>query len=191
MIDADPDEPMGGRLVGLFEGEVVDRDDPDGLRRVRVRIPGVVEPASAWAWPMATAGGGSAGRGATFVPEVGAEVMVLFNQGDPDRPHYVCGHWGQRDGEASEVPEPARASPDVSVIETRRWRIVFDDRPESASLLIMDKAGASLIEIDGVTHGVQIKGTSAIVIEAVGLVDIKGLTVAINGRPVLPGGGPI
>lgn len=70
------------RLDGLHVGEVVDREDPEGLGRVRVRIPGLVEPASAWAWPLGTLGGGSDRRGFFCVPEKGAEVGVLFHQGD-------------------------------------------------------------------------------------------------------------
>jgi hypothetical protein len=40
----DTDAP---RYTGLYIGQVVDRVDPECLGRVRVRIPGLVEPASA------------------------------------------------------------------------------------------------------------------------------------------------
>ena len=46
------------RLLGMYVGYVTHRRDPDRLGRVRVCIPGVVEPHSAWAWPLGTAGGG-------------------------------------------------------------------------------------------------------------------------------------
>ncbi|HEU4405503.1 MAG TPA: phage baseplate assembly protein V, partial [Polyangiaceae bacterium] len=69
------------RLLGLYIGYVTDRDDPERLGRVRLCIPGVLEPHSAWAWPLGTGGGGSKDCGFFAVPEVGAEVGVLFNQG--------------------------------------------------------------------------------------------------------------
>ena len=69
------------RYPGLYIGEVVDREDPEGIGRVRVRIPGLVEPASNWAFPLGTVGGGSDRRGFYSVPEKGAEVGVLFTTG--------------------------------------------------------------------------------------------------------------
>ena len=49
----DTDDP---RYTALYIGEVVDRDDPEGLGRVRLRIPGLVDPASSWAFPLGTVG---------------------------------------------------------------------------------------------------------------------------------------
>ena len=72
----DTDDP---RYTALYIGEVVDRDDPEGLGRVRLRIPGLVDPASSWAFPLGTVGGGSDRRGFFSVPEKGAEVGVLFH----------------------------------------------------------------------------------------------------------------
>ncbi len=98
------------RLLGLYVGFVTKRDDPEQLGRVKVCVPGVLEPESAWAWPLGTAGGGSKNRGLFAVPEAGAEVAVFFNQGDVDAPYYLAAHWGKPGGE-SEVPEEARRSP--------------------------------------------------------------------------------
>ncbi|MEO1337603.1 MAG: phage baseplate assembly protein V, partial [Myxococcota bacterium] len=81
------------RRFGLHIGYVTERDDPAGLGRVRVCVPGVLEPQSAWAWPLGTSGGGAKDHGFFAVPVIGAEVGVFFNQGDVDAPFYVCGHW--------------------------------------------------------------------------------------------------
>jgi hypothetical protein len=71
--------------IGLYIGVVVKRDDDEKLARVKVRIPGLIEPMSAWAFPLGTVGGGSDARGFYAVPEEGAEVGVLFHQGDVDQ----------------------------------------------------------------------------------------------------------
>jgi uncharacterized protein involved in type VI secretion and phage assembly len=162
---------------------------------VRVRIPGLVEPASAWAFPLGTVGGGSDGRGFFAVPEVGAEVGVLFRQGDVDHPYYLCGHWGKPGG-ASEVPSPARAvssgdAPKVRAFETRRFVLVFDDREGQEGLRIADKTSGDQIEFDGEAMGITIKATSALLLQANGLIRIEGTTVVINGRLVLPTSGAI
>ena len=183
------------RYPGLYIGEVADRDDPEGLGRVRVRIPGLVEPSSAWAFPLGTLGGGSDRRGFFSVPEKGAEVGVLFHQGDVDQPYYLCGHWGKPDGQA-EVPEPVRGlpkeeAPQIRAFETNRFLFVFDDREGKEALVVKDKTSGDQIEFDGAGMGITIKATSALLLKADGLVSIEGASVQINGRLVLPGPKPI
>jgi uncharacterized protein involved in type VI secretion and phage assembly len=184
----DTDDP---RYTALYLGEVVDREDPEGLGRVRVRIPGLVEPASAWAFPLGTVGGGSDRRGFFSVPEKGAEVGVLFHQGDVDHPFYLCGHWGKPGGKA-EVPEPARdlpkeEAPQVRAFETSRFLLVFDDRAGKEAFLVKDKKSGDQLEFDGAAMGITIKATAGLVLKADGLVNIEGAAVQINGRLVLPG----
>jgi len=188
----DTDDP---RYAALYIGEVVDRDDPEGLGRVRVRIPGLVDPASPWAFPLGTVGGGSDRRGFFSVPEKGAEVGVLFHQGDVDHPFYLCGHWGKPNGQA-EVPEPARGlpkeeTPQVRAFETKRFLLAFDDREGKEAFLIKDKVSGDQIEFDGVGMGITVKATTALMLKADGMVNIEGASVQINGRLVLPGPKPI
>jgi uncharacterized protein involved in type VI secretion and phage assembly len=183
------------RYAALYIGQVVDREDPEGLGRVRVRIPGLIEPASAWAFPLGTVGGGSTSRGFFAVPEKGAEVGVLFNQGDVDHPYYLCGHWGKPDG-TSEVPLPARDlpkedAPKVRAFETNRFVISFDDRDGKEALAIKDKGSGDQIEFDGAGMGITIKATSALLLRADGIVSIEGTSVQLNGRLVLPSQKPI
>ncbi len=170
---------------GLYIGSVVDRDDPEQLGRVRVRVPGILEPASAWAWPLGTAGGGSKDRGLFAVPEVGAEVGVLFNQGDVDQPYYLAGHWGKPGGD-SEVPKEAqRVKPTNRVLATETFRIELDEADGTRGLRITNLKTQDVLELDAETNAVRIKGTTALVLEATGLVDIRGAIVQINGRRVL------
>ena len=183
------------RYTALYVGHIVDQADPERLGRVRVQIPGLIEPASAWAFPLGTVGGGSAGRGFFAVPELGAEVGVLFHQGDPDHPYYLSGHWGRPEG-GSEVPGPARGlsaseTPQVRVFETGRFLLVFDDRPGQEALVIKDKISQDHVELDGRGMGITIKGSSAVLLVSDGLISIDSPTVQINGRLVLPSGKPI
>lgn len=123
-------------------GIVADRDDPEKLGRVRLLVPGVYQVPSPWAWPLGTLGGGSAQRGAWFVPEKGADVMVFFMMGSHERPYFLSANWGKPAG-TSEAPsflsdvDTADAA-DVRVIETKNWLVVMDDRDDS-QLIIKDK----------------------------------------------------
>lgn len=91
-------------MLGLYVGYVVQRDDPEQLGRVKICVPGVLEPESAWAWPLGTGGGGSKDAGLFAVPDLGAEVGVFFNRGDVEAPYFLTANWGKPNGE-SEVPE--------------------------------------------------------------------------------------
>jgi uncharacterized protein involved in type VI secretion and phage assembly len=174
-------------LYGLYQGVVADNADPAGLGRVRVRIPGLIEEGTGWALQLGTSGGGSLGRGLFAVPEVDAEVGVLFYMGDPDQPHYLCGSWGRTGGQ-DDVPTSVRAvpaadRPKVKSFETEEYEMSFDDRPTSKAFKVVHKSSSTSVEINGVTGSLSINAQANVSIEANGIVDINGLVVRINGTP--------
>jgi len=172
------------KILGLQIGYVVDRDDPLNLGRVRVNVPGVVEPASNWAWPLGAPGGGSSDRGIWWIPEDGAEVGVFFKMGDPDRPYYLPANWGDPGG-VSEVPANSDGGdPDVRVFALGPYDLVIDSRSASKGFKIVDKAADdNIIEFDGVTRAMKISATTGIQITTTGQVEIDGVLVSINGVP--------
>lgn len=180
----------GSRYFGMAIGEVTDRADPEGLGRVRVTIPGMIEE-SAWAPPLGTMGGGSKQRGSFAVPEVGATVGVWFNQGDLDAPYYLAAGWAKPD-EGSEVPAEAE-DPDVRVITTENYAIVIDEREGKQTFAIRDRNtdGDDAIVFDGKEHSLTISATTAVSIKCDGQVDIDACTITIGGRVVRPVPDPI
>lgn len=179
------------RLLGMYVGYVTHRRDPDRLGRVRVCIPGVVEPHSAWAWPLGTAGGGFKDRGLFAVPEEGAEVAVFFNQGDVDAPYYLSAHWGKPDGE-SEVPEEAQKDPpDNRVIATPTFRIELDESAGARKLKLTNRKTGDHLLFDAEENSVTLEGTTAITIKAVGAITLDAAQVYIAGRVVRPTADPI
>jgi len=201
MYDDSPDP----QFLAVYDGVVTDRKAPLKVGRVRVRVPGLIASPGVWALPMGMPGSGSATRGFYFVPEEGAEVSVFFKQGDVDHPRYLAGAWGRPNGN-SELPSATLTAedgtvyneeeiPNVTALETRRYEIVIDDNEGHERLTIRDKqspdGGEDIIEIDSVNNGVRIAGTVAVVIESVGVVNIRGLQVMINDRVVRDTGDPI
>ncbi len=177
-------------------GVVIDNVDPEGLHRVRVAIPGLIE-ISAWAYPIGAPGGGSAQRGGWTVPAIGATVVVQFVGGDVERPLYSGGWWGKPKGtteigtEAAAVP-PREAHLVQTISETRRMRIWVDERDGKQQLSIADKELPELfIQVDLESGAVNISSLAAITIKSLGLVQIEGTTVTIQGRVVMPDSKPI
>jgi len=178
------------RRYGMHLGVVVDRQDPEGLGRVRICVPGLAEPHGPWAWPLGTVGGGQRRRGFFAVPEVGAEVAVFFREGDVACPHYLSAHWGRVDGE-SEVPEEAQTSVDARVFATETFRIVVDETAGQRRIELVDRLTGDRVLIDGQDHTVTIEGTTAITLRTLGAIAIDGNHITIGGRIVRPIAEPI
>lgn len=182
------------RYFAMYVGEVVDRNDPEVLGRVRVRVPGLMDDAGPWAWPLGMPGGGAGQRGLKMVPRLHAEVAVFFKGGDPDAPYYLPAQWGKPGGE-SELPAdardlPADESPDVDVLETERYAITVDNRPGHEALRLRDKRTGDMIEFDGTTAtgpGISIFGNAAVYIKSNGQFVVDALSAVINGRKVTDG----
>jgi hypothetical protein len=135
------------RYYGLYYGFVVNNVDPQKMGRVKVKVPGLLEPESAWAWPIGM-GGGSPQNGAWDVPKNNAAVGVMFQAGDIDEPVYFSG-WYARDN----LPMPAKeasaedAANKIKCFESDRHLIVLDGVKNQ--VLVKDKVTGNLISMTG------------------------------------------
>ena len=71
--------------VGKYRGVVVDNADPEQQRRLLVTVPEVFDVGTT-AWAASAVPGGSADDP---LPEVGSEVWIEFEYGDPQYPTWV------------------------------------------------------------------------------------------------------
>ena len=183
------------RYYGMHIGVVAANDDPEVLGRVKVRVPGVIDGESPWAWPIGMPGAGSAQRGLFDVPPQGSEVAVWFLQGDPERPYWMPGYWGKPGG-TSEAPtalkgaEPAEQGA-IKAYETARWLVTYDERQQKERFRIEDKVSGDHIEFDGNKMALEIAATTTIRLVGKGQVLIEGLDISIGGRKLLQNGKPI
>ncbi|MEO0974024.1 MAG: phage baseplate assembly protein V, partial [Pseudomonadota bacterium] len=77
---------MTDRIPGVVVGIVSTLEDPDGLGRLRVRFPWMANaPESAPCRVAAPLAGPE--NGAWFPPELEAEALIAFEQGDVNRPY--------------------------------------------------------------------------------------------------------
>lgn len=80
---------------GLVVGEVTSINDPNEAGRVKVRFPGLDESQES-AWGRVLSLGGGTKCGSVVLPEVGDEVLVGFENGDPRQPVIMGGLYGGR-----------------------------------------------------------------------------------------------
>lgn len=206
--DEEAERESDGFLAGLAVGLVTDNVDPDGLARVRVRLPWQAEGESSFWARLATpmAGGG---RGIYFLPEVGDEVVVGAEQGDPAHLYVLGVVWN---GQQAPPADNADGKNNERRIHSRLGHLLrfFDDEIEPQvelklsddKRLSFDKDGIVLedgkkntIKIDSSSGAIEISADSEIKIsagsisiesggsmdiKASGTLTLKGATVQIN-----------
>jgi uncharacterized protein involved in type VI secretion and phage assembly len=86
-----PEAPEVSRFAGIIPARVVDNNDPDNSGRIRIQFYWQESNQTRWATMMAPHAG--ADRGFMFLPEVGDEVWVAFEEGDPERPRVLGCAW--------------------------------------------------------------------------------------------------
>lgn len=177
------------RFHGLYEGTVVENVDPDGRWRVRAKVDGITD-LSGWARPDGTVGGGGPQRGGWVVPDIGADVFIQFVNGDVERPVYRCGGWAVP-ADGSEMPVPAKDVPpeEAHMVPSLqlcggRLSIYVDEREGKRKLVLEDLELGDSIVWDLEEGGLRVKMTSAILLEADGLIRAIGLQTTLNGRLV-------
>lgn len=167
-------------LDGVFIGVVTNNKDPLNEGRVKVRFPWLDdEIESNWA-RLATFYAG-AGRGSYFVPEVGDEVLLVFELGDMNQPFVVGSLWNGKDV----LPEPGHpdGKDNHKVIETRSGhKVTFDDTQGAEKISIVDSSKNNRFEIDCAGDSISITAvTGDIFIKApAGSVNFQSESQAVN-----------
>jgi uncharacterized protein involved in type VI secretion and phage assembly len=87
----DPHPPVMRRWEGLVPARVVAHNDPKKMGRISVRFFWQQEDATHWA--RFTSPHAGPDRRFMFLPEVGDEVAVAFEDGDPERPVILGSLW--------------------------------------------------------------------------------------------------
>jgi len=198
----------GGFLTGLAVGQVTDNKDPQKLARVRVRLPWHEGgDTSYWARPAMPMAGND--RGFYFLPEIGDEVLVAAENGDPSHLYVLGMLWNGKDTVPANNDDGANHT---RLVKTRSGHQVrFNDdtavpevdvRLADGKHVLLDKdhitiddangnvitltASSGAIEISAGRQltlkaaNVSIEATAAMTVKSGGTLTVKGSIVQIN-----------
>jgi type VI secretion system secreted protein VgrG len=90
------EQPQPNLMAGVVPARVVAHNDPRGMGRIQIRYDWMDDERTAWARMTSPSAG--PGRGIMFMPEIGDEVLVAFEHGDPERPYIIGALWNGVDG---------------------------------------------------------------------------------------------
>lgn len=144
MEQLDPEKAGVRRGDAVHRAMVVDVGDPEGLGRVLVHMPALPDSPEVWA-RLATLMAGDE-SGSWFVPEVGDEVLVVLEGGDPRWPHVVGALWNE--GRRPPEQMDGGGENNIKSLSTRSGvKITFDDSNGSEKLKLETPAG-QVVELD-------------------------------------------
>jgi uncharacterized protein involved in type VI secretion and phage assembly len=185
------------RLPGVVIALVDDNDDPEKMGRVRLRYPWMGEDAVSY-WARVAMPGAGKDYGIAWLPQVGDEVLVAFEHGDPSRPYVVGGLWNGSDT----IPFDYGSDLDAGkvtycgFVSRTGHRISFLESSSESKIHLLSKGGEVSIVLDDMNKELKVETTGKIVfdaqgdveikaggslkLEATGQVTVKGATVALN-----------
>ncbi|MEZ5022643.1 MAG: type VI secretion system tip protein VgrG [Chitinophagales bacterium] len=123
-------------------GTVIDNHDDKGLGRVRVQFHWM-DGDQTTLWIRLSAAGAGAGRGFYFVPEVGDEVIVGYEHGNPDMPFVMGTTYNAHTTPGSK----SSAGNDIKGLMTRTGHTIELNDSSSPGITIKD-SGGNCINID-------------------------------------------
>lgn len=156
---------MDGRFHGVAVGVVANNKDPDGLGRVKVVLPWMADGAES-NWARVAAAMAGSGRGCYFLPEVGDEVLVAFEHGNPEVPYVLGALWNGRD---KPPVTNGDGKNDVRVVRSRSGHVIrLVDTEQAERIEIIDKSTRNSIVISTKDNTISITAEADIVIASTG-----------------------
>lgn len=178
-----PTQPItgqGGRFYGVYVGLVTDVQDPDGIGRVRVRLPWTTDPDGdlydTWARVATMMAGGD--RGTWFIPEPDDEVLIAFQGGDPRHPIVIGSMWNGSDA----PPQQMDSNNNIRSITSRSGIVVTFDDSDGGVKFTVDTPGGQKISCEDTPASIEVSDSNgnSIKMDAGGITLDTGANVTIN-----------
>jgi len=194
-------------IPGFVPGTVIDNNDPMGMGGCIISVDGIWDGGTPyWCVPGGWPGAGQHGQGAWYPLPLGAQVVVVFEFGNPEAGAvFWPAPYGRKEDGSTGGPTAIQA---VTPADRNKRVVIWDDDvftiyttldgdTDGRKMVLMDKESGSSITFDArdglesKSHSIHIDSQTGIVLTTKGLVSIQGHNVKINGRTVMHGGGSI
>jgi uncharacterized protein involved in type VI secretion and phage assembly len=151
------------RVYGVMVGIVTNNQDPDGLGRVKLRLPWLsAEHESNWARVTTPMAGDD--RGLYLLPEVDDEVLVAFEHGSVEFPFVLGSLWNGKDKPPGKNDDGKN---NVRALKSRSGHTVsLDDTDGKEKIEIVDAKGKESIVLDVANNTITISADKDVVIES-------------------------
>jgi uncharacterized protein involved in type VI secretion and phage assembly len=165
--------------------------DPDSSGRIEISLPSLFGESDYRCWARQTTLFAGNDRGSWFLPDVGDEVLVAFEQGDPSRPYILGGLWNGRDAPPDTADSDDKT--DRKVLRSRNGvKVTLDDTDGQEKLVMETPGGQSITLKDGPgaieivdSNGNSVKLESAgVTIDAASKGAVSAATVSISAGTV-------
>ncbi len=201
-------ESIKKKIYGVVSGRVINDLDPLTLGRVQVQLPAIDSvDFSPWARVAVLMAGPLSGT--YFIPNIGDEVLVAFEQGDVNAPYVIGSLWS-----AMSPPPLPSPVPQIRMIKTlAQNQIMVTEVPPSITIQVLSTGQTLLISPTGIQilsganvvnlgpptgpatvqvlsgsnvinmspDGVTVTGTPNLNLTASGIVNITGSAINITG----------
>lgn len=183
----------GGRSdsgVGVVVGVVTDVNDPTGSGRVKLMFPWLSDD-YVTDWARTVQPGAGKDRGTMVLPEVGDEVLVAFEQRDPQRPYVLGGLFNGVD--TPNTAGPALIDAGSGAVNRRTFvsrnghRIdLLDETGKTEGITVETGDGASTVTLDavGTTITVRSDGTVTVAGEKGIVIDARSADLELKGKKI-------
>jgi type VI secretion system secreted protein VgrG len=170
-----PLPPVYGDLhkpIGNIEiAEVVDNKDPEKIGRVKVKFYWQNNDAES-VWIRVSTLYSGTGKGILFTPEVGAQIIVGYQHGDPSQPVMLGSLYPKTDGESY-----TSDSNNLKMIQTRGGNyITFDDTDNEQRIILSNENN------DKTTLSLSFKNDGSIEIKTQGSLSLEGKDISIKSQ---------
>ena len=159
----------GSRSAGPVVGLVSDVKDPQNQGRVKVTYPWLSDHYVS-DWARTVQAGAGKDRGALVVPEVGDEVLVVFEQGDIARPYVLGGLWNGKDTAPSIVSDLVDSGSGAinrrSIVSRLGHRIdLLDQQGKVDGVTVATKDDKLVLKLDQAETKITVHSDGTILIE--------------------------
>lgn len=186
-------EGIRKKYYGVVTGKVISQLDPLSLGRVQVQLPFIdsvdLSPWARIASPMA-----STETGFYFIPQMGDEVLVAFEQGDPAVPYVIGSLWS-----ASAPPPLPSPLPQMSMIKTLAENtIMFTEVPPTITIktaagqtILLSETGVQIFSDPEDVVNITSAGIQILAGENVITMGDDGVTIAASSNLTISSGSTV